>query len=259
MKRVGGFEYGLVQKQVRPTQPMTKAQRLELARRRQAQLVQAGVRPRYMPLAGYRSNNYELKGADGDVNYDPVIATTNTNAGIFVVNCLQPGSGSWNRVGRKIRMRTFRLKGVAVFQQEAVSTAAISNVLRISVVYDKQPSSGSIPTFDTIFGGTDQNGTEATTFRSNVRYDNTERFTVLKDMTTFDSFYLANTAQDKRIPFDFFINLKKLETVYSGQSNPCTIADISTGALYVVFRAALQSANTYVAINNSNYRLRYED
>jgi len=261
MKRVGGFEYGIV-KQAQPAtfRAYTKKERIDLARRRQQQLIQAGVRPRYIPLAGGgRTSNVELKGVDGTLDHSPVLATTNTNAGIVVVNCVQPGSGSWNRVGRKIRMRSLRCKGTAVFNQLAAATSASSNIVRMVLVYDKQPSSGAIPTFDTIFGGTDQSGTESCTFKSNVRYDNTQRFSVLKDMTTSADFFLSGALQDKVVNFDFFINLKKLETVYSGQTVPCTIADISTGALYMIMRADASGVNKFSQIRDSVFRLRYED
>jgi len=258
MKRVGGFEYGLVNKQVKPSGPMTKAQRLELARRRQAQLIQAGVRPQYLPLAG-RSSMNELKGVDGTTDMNPILSTTNTNGNIILLNGISPGSGSWNRIGRKVKLRSLRCKGTVFFRQEAAGAGANSNSVRISVVWDKQPSGAAIPNFDTIFGGTDQTGAESSTYRSNVRYDNTQRFTVLKDMTTSEDFYLALTLQSKMVPFDFFINLKKAETVYSGQTSPCTIADISTGALYFIARAQVNNANVFTEINQSVFRLRYED
>ena len=58
---------------------------------------------------------------------------------------------------------------------------------------------------------------------------------------------------------DRFIPLKGLETIYSGQSSPCTIADISTGALYIIFRSETSNGASNWAVKNSIGRLRYYD
>jgi len=263
MKRSGGFQYALVNpnKQVRGNQPMTKEERLAAARRRQQQLVQAGVRPQYLALAGGKSNMNELKGVGGNFDLTPILATTNTNGSISVMNLIQQGAGSWNRVGRKVRLRSLRFKGNIQFYLLTGLGIMSQNAVRITLVHDKQPSGAAIPTFDTIFGETDQTGAESSSYLSGVRYDNTSRFTVLKDMVTTSQFNVpqANPESRWQVPFDVFVNLKKIETVFSGQSNPMTIADISTGALYLVFRARANGVTQYAEISNSTFRLRYED
>lgn len=212
-------------------------------------------------------NAKEVKGCDGIMNIalNSLLNTTSTNGSMFVANCVQPGSGSWNRIGRKIRMKSLRLKGTILNRvSPGASTQTISqNTFRISVVFDKQPSSGAIPSFDTIFGATDQSGTEATlSVLDSLKYDNTERFSVLKDhVITSDNYPVPNpSVSDWQQEFDLFIPLKGLETVYSGQSNPCTIADISSGALYIIVRATKNlNVDGVGAITNSSVRLRYYD
>jgi len=55
----------------------------------------------------------EIKGMDTELAIaGPVLATTATNGDCFVLNLVQQGAGSWNRVGRKIRMKSLRLKGL---------------------------------------------------------------------------------------------------------------------------------------------------
>lgn len=217
------------------------------------------VQQRYGTSARVMKTN-EVKGVDGAVDVVSIIQTTGTNANIFVINAVQQGSGSWNRVGRKIRMKSLRIKALLEFSN-VTNPIVGQNTVRMVVVYDKQPSSGVVPNFDTIFGGTDQTGTEATTFLSNLRYDNTERFSVLKDEVITSSFKFVNAAGTvtDQYELDCFIKLKGLVTVFSGQSNPMTIADISTGAIYVAFRAEQNSVTQIASIQNSVYRLRYYD
>ena len=110
-----------------------------------------------------QSLNLAKKGLDTDISLSPAIDTTNTNASSFVLNLVQQGNGSWNRVGRKIIPKSLRIKGfVNILSTPTFATGvATPTFLRMVVVYDKQPSGGAIPTFDTIFGITAQDGTES--------------------------------------------------------------------------------------------------
>jgi len=84
----------------------------------------------------------ELKGVDTVLTLNPVIATTSTNASSFTLNLIVPGSGSFNRVGRTIMMKSVRLYGQLVYTYGLTATTndIIGNTLRMVVVYDKQPS-----------------------------------------------------------------------------------------------------------------------
>jgi len=57
------------------------------------------------------------------------------------------------------------------------------------------------------------------------------------------------------------VPLKGKVTTYGGQNVPCTIADISTGGLYVYFRANtnITGANFAEMDADSTARLRYID
>lgn len=218
-------------------------------------------------MAAIRRNVGEKKGLDTDLTTAAVLATTNTNGDTFVLNLVVPGSGSWNRTGRKIFLKSLRIKGTAIGRLD--NTAGVdttqSNTLRMVIVWDKQPSGAAIPTFDTIFGRTNQAGTEATQFLDPPRYDNMSRFQVLKDCTyDFNPASIpgaATTSIDTCVSFDEYIKLKSRETTYGGQSDPQTIADISTGALYLIFRARTNIAGTaLVVITDDTFaRLRYTD
>lgn len=224
---------------------------------------------RYRASYGNKPRYGEIKGVDTDVSLTPVIATTNTNASSFVLNLVQQGNGSWNRVGRKIYPRSLRLKGnVSILVSPTVATGvSLDNFVRCVVVWDQQPpgAAGTIPTFDTIFGITAQDGTESTPDITNPpRYDGMERFRVLFDRTyglpqAFVSSMGTGPGHTHFIPMDEYIKLPSgLETTFLGQSNPMTIADVATGAIYVFFRALQNTANTGCAIDGI-VRFRYTD
>lgn len=61
--------------------------------------------------------------------------------------------------------------------------------------------------------------------------------------------------------FDEYIELGNRVTIFSGDSSPMTIADISSGGLYVFFRAdqATTNVNAFNVAGNSFARLRYSD
>lgn len=220
---------------------------------------------KYIPVS---RSAVEIKGMDTTINTSDVLATTNTNGGAFVLNLIQQGNGSWNRVGRKVRNKSIRLLIDGFFLQGPTGTTAdlVGANMRMVLVWDKQPSSGAIPTFDTIFGRTVQDGTESTQYNDPLRYDNTGRFSVIRDCIepmnpeTYNTGGTTNLVQ-YRFHFDKYVDLKGRETVYSGQSSPMTIADISTGALYLYFRASNDATNVseFRIASTSMTRLRYTD
>lgn len=211
----------------------------------------------------------EVKGLDTSLSLNPVIATTGTNGSIFVLNLVPPGSASYNRIGRKIYNKSVRVKGSFGLNYAVIATTndLAGLFIRCVLVWDKQPSSGSIPTFETMFGTTVQDGTEASNILAPLRYDNMDRFKILKDWTieapvmSIPSTGGTTNQVERSIPFDEYVKLGNRETVYSGQSATQTIADISSGALYMVFRASADTTTSQVVAVNSNSfaRLRYTD
>ena len=207
----------------------------------------------------------EMKGMDTNVSAVAVVGTTNTNANIQVLNLIQQGNGSWNRVGRKTHLSSVRIKGAITFITAPVLATGVTAApsLRILLVWDKQPSGGAIPSFDTMFGITAQDGTESCpTVNCPLKYDNMDRFVVLKDMYLTapcnPSFSIGSGPQvSVNLGIDEYLKLKDLESVYSGQSSPMTIADISTGALYFVVRSQLVGTSSVNV--DAVARVRYKD
>lgn len=223
-----------------------------------------GVAP--TPIYGPQ-NRPEKKGMDTTLTTPLLItASTNDNSFIAVANLMRQGAGSWERIGRKVTLRSLRIKGAFSFSVGPNGAGAANPPsVRCVVVWDKQPSSGNIPNFDTIFGTTDQAGGSVVTVYSPPRYENMGRFRVLKD-------FFVNTPPNPMpgyspgggnvtqfdIGIDEYVKLGNLETTYSGTSNPMSIAQISTGALYIVFRATVSAAPCEVKFDGC-CRLRYID
>lgn len=203
----------------------------------------------------------EKKGVDTALAETTVIATTNTNGDSYVVNAITPGTASYQRVGRKVHLKSLRIRGVAINDFGQATSLQYGNILRMVVVWDKQPS-GTLPTFDTIFGRTVAAGTESSSFLDAVRYDNMNRFKVLRDKCIMWVPPIATSAgagNQQMTEFDEYIKLNGLETVFSGQTDPTTIADISSGGLYLFFRVYSSSSATTVNIASAYARLRYVD
>lgn len=211
-----------------------------------------------------RKTTGEKKGMDTDIDMD-VIATTTTNGSAFVLNLIQQGNGSWNRVGRKVCLKSVRIKANAKYLCTSGAGNLVGSLLRIVVVWDKQPSGGTLPTFDTIFGRTDQTGAESTEFLDSVKYDNMSRFSVLRDITvdargtpSFSEEALQQATLD--VDIDEYIKLGNKETVYLGQSSPMTIADVSTGGLYLYARSSnYVDGSIEWSLSSATSRLRYTD
>lgn len=214
----------------------------------------------------------ELKGMDTSLALPlggPVPTTTVTNEGCVVVNSIQQGAGSWNRVGRKCYNKSLLIKGeIGLSYSPLAATGAIAlPMLRMVVIWDKQPCGFSIPTFETIFARTDQGGTETSKVFDPPRYDNMNRFTVLRDMMiTADKAITPAVGTgnnvDVSVPINEYIKLGNKETVYGSFTDPATIANISTGAILVYFRTTTTTAvdaATWLIPETLIARLRYTD
>jgi len=212
----------------------------------------------------------ELKGMDTSLGYSPVIATTNTNAGIFLVNGVREGSSSWARIGRKISMKSLRIRGTAALNIGPFATTAdrFGNTLRMIVVYDSQPNSAAaLPVFEDIFNNLNNAGGASPSVLAPLNFANTYRFRVLRDcMFTLnpDAVPAGGTENDTymRVHFDEYVRMN-LDTQFSRTQVPptaMTITDISAGSLYVIFRAISNLPETFWAIDGVTHcRLRYSD
>lgn len=184
-----------------------------------------------------------------------------TASNVILLNGIQTGTGLFNRIGDRIEMINLHIRGF--IYNNATSTTSQGRML---IVYDRGPT-GALPTIQTITASTDQTGATATTGVSEINLSQRGRFSIIRDM----SYYFppcTNTAgvltngpsypstEDQQFDVNEFIRLKNIGTMYSGTANPCTIANISVGALYAVFTSSgTDSAWGF----NGGFRLRYGD
>lgn len=213
--------------------------------------------------SGY-SMKPELKGMDTEMEFTQIPNTTSDNTFVSVLNLVQQGTGSWNRIGRKIKPKTLRITGTAIHAD--LVTAVSNNVLRMVIVYDKQPSGDTIPNYDDIFGHTEQDGTTTTFIFDPVQYNEMGRFRILKDcrynLNVPSTGAVSGTTQggDIKIDVDEYIKLAVPETVFNGTADPMTIANVNTGAIYCYFRGYEPTVTDQIVTQVSLLaRLRYSD
>lgn len=205
------------------------------------------------------------KGMDTVLTSANISTDMSTSVHVLPVNLIRSGTGSWNRVGRVCNMKSLRLRLKAT-QNWGASTAALQAVnYRILVVYDSQPN-GALPTKTEILQYKDQAGTEAGVWDGFMAYDNMQRFTILRDETcTINpdwSIAAAGPNNYKSKYHDIFIKLNHA-TSFKAESTPMTIADISTGALYVMYTCDIPAPGNAVTRGSFGIegqgRLRYID
>lgn len=235
------------------------------AQKRKATYYTRPVRKRRRVIQQPKRAYVEKKGLDTVIDYDAIVATTTDNSFTTVLNLVPPGTGSWNRIGKRINPTSVRIRGFLNYQENSDITAGsfVGTMVRLVVVYDKQPSGNAIPSFDDIFGYTEQDGTESSIAFSGVKFDNTDRFRVLKDdfidINPSAMVHGGTTNRNNIIMYyDQFINLPNTPSVYSGQSATQTISDISTGAIYFIARRENTSLGGTLYFDGLA-RLRYTD
>lgn len=239
-----------------------KRARLARARQQQQTFRAAGFNlPRKLPASLVTSNRPpgELKSLDNPA----FVGTLSALAQLTTQNLIRAGSSYFNRIGRKIDMRTFRL--VALISP--LRTCTFHDYVRILVVYDRQ-TNGALPAAADILQTTDQAGTNTNGGFSGVNLNNRDRFLILRDMRiTLPS--LTDTAGvitnvgvidpvSKSINIDMYIKLKGLITQYKADSAPAVIGDIATGSL-IVMTIGIQAAGTEGYQISYETRLRYGD
>lgn len=197
----------------------------------------------------------------------------NTTGSIIPLNMIQTGSSFFNRIGRKIEMKSLQLE-VNVTPVSAARTS-VSDTARFLIVYDRQ-TNGALPTLSDMFQDTDQGGNNTSDAQSNINLNNRDRFMIVRDyrvmlpaitntVTGVPSAYFPSvyhsTNKDgfEGAHVKDYVKLKGLVTQYKADSTPAVIGDIATGALYLVTFGMLAAGSEGYAIHQWNTRLRYYD
>lgn len=184
-------------------------------------------------------------------------------ASAATTNAMTQGPEFYQRIGRKIYMKSLKIEGFI----NNVATS-IQDYARILVVYDTQVN-GAQPPLAAILQNA--NAGAVTDGWAQLNMNNRQRFTILRDqkivlpsvtnaagagVLTNGPQYVDSVVNQLRI--NMFIPLKGLETIYNSNNAGNTAADITSGAVFIyVF-------NSY-NVNNSSWqftfttRLRYYD
>lgn len=155
----------------------------------------------------------------------------------ILLNGTQTGSGFWNRIGSKTRMKSLQIRGTITQRATAVEA-----LLRMIIVYDKQ-ANGAFPLLSTILETREQNGTQSNTIYSCMKTESRDRFEIIKDETwrspsvTYAAGVQTNGPNypgvDNEFEFNHFIKLKSRKSTYSASTGD--IGDITTGSLFIIF------------------------
>jgi len=227
----------------------------------------SSARRTYIPRSILQKDTGELHTVDVALDQPTtIVSTTGTNANAVCLNGVARGDGSYERLGRKIFMKSIRLKGMLNYLQTNITgTNDIEHsALRMVVIVDKHHQDGDgTPNFDDIFNSINAAGTKTSYIWSERNPENMERFQVLLDKS-FEAPNIipeaAATTDDyvsTDIPFDFYIKMKNMTSLYSGASS--SIANITSNAVFVFWRASggTSTIDSWTVPAQSSSRLRF--
>lgn len=207
-----------------------------------------------MRTGGYKPNSTERK-----VN-DLAAATYNVSTTGSITLLANPtlGSDFNNRIGRKIVLKSVYIRGFVRTEPSLSNPAAFSQsqLVRMVILADLQPN-GAAPALTDIF-------VEAHS-ASQLNLNNRDRFKVYCDKQWVLDPYLSVTtatqaqafASNQVKPVKKYKKLN-LETIY-GATSGGTIADINSGALYMVWLGNVASGTNTDANAVVSTRVRYVD
>lgn len=218
--------------------------------------------PRLMPASGTEKKVVFFGSADS-VNTNGALNATGTISGI---NLIQVGSSMFNRVGRKIQLRSVRLRCHVIPIQGATRTNSVPDLGRVCVVYDKQ-TNGAFPVLADVYQDTEQSGANTQTALTGLNMNNRDRFISIIDKMvmlpsgTITNGYLTEAYPDNGENNSTLDEYRKLNlhTYYKADSNPAVIGDVATGGLYFICFALAYTAGTELYTLLWNCRIKYVD
>lgn len=189
--------------------------------------------------------------------------TLNSTGAVGAINLMRAGSSYFNRIGRKINMKSVRVNFYLV------PIRAVTNIdyARVLLIYDRQ-CNGALPALSDILQTTDQAGTNTTGNMSNANLNNRDRFKILRDQRiTLPGIPAGGPPWEPTHMFDavtpttnveWFVKLGGLETQFKADSSPAVIGDIATGSLLLLTLGDFAAGSEGYAIQIET-RLRYWD
>lgn len=214
-----------------------------------------------VPLAtrGFRSGfgtaAGELKAFD--VLAGVVDAVPNAPAGsIFNIHLPVVGADFNNRIGRKTTATKIYIRGLVGIKNVMVGAGpavayGAANLIRMIIFVDWQPN-GAKPLHTDILAANGGNTDAA----SQLNLNNRERFKILKDKQwTVDPVLASGAFNRTTIPVKVFKKVQ-IDTIFGTSGG--TVADITSGAIYVMF-TSLNAVGAQPAAAYISSRVRYMD
>jgi len=212
----------------------------------------------------------EIKTLDGvqstvyTIVYVPDTQTGLTfNDAPFIQNVVrvQQGAGIANRIGNKIALKSLRIRATLELTTNGGTPPPQS--ARFMVIYDRQVN-GTYPAVNSVLSDVQTNNSVvAGDFLSSINPNFYDRYIVLCDKI----FIIGNgptggtdngPTEMKQFIIDEFIKLKGLEVQFAGSTAGAPIADLNTGALYMIGWGD-QGNGHEPYFMTVKYRLRYYD
>lgn len=198
----------------------------------------------------------EMKSVDSTSSFGSDNAYNN-NLSTHLVCSVGVGANSWQRVGRKLCMKSLQGRVRIV-----VDGTWAGGSICWALVLDRQPQA-TLPTFQDIFQSRNNAGTAVAAIDSPINLDNRERFRILRHKVWYltPSSLLANPTgivsdQDDNGRQDFYIKMSE-DVLYKGDGG--TIADFASGAVYLVCYNNSKTAASGAVTCNFCVRMRYTD
>ena len=112
-------------------------------------------------LSSRYDKNWDTYNDEPDWAHTRIGSDTTSNAFITCVNDISIGTGPMDRIGRNIRNRKLVINDLFIWNYKensfppSTTDYIACNALRLSVIWDKQPNGGPIPTHENIFASPD--------------------------------------------------------------------------------------------------------
>lgn len=182
------------------------------------------------------------------------LTTTRT---VTPINIINTGTSFFNRIGRKIHVKSIHLRG---YLAESGNALAAPDYLRIALVYDKQIN-GVTASWSDIWQETDLAGAQTTNTTSQVNLNNRDRFQILKEWKIHTPGQNATPSifvdEDCCVTGSIEAYLKtNLEVQYKADAG--LVTDLATGGLYLTTAGTIASG-THPWDLDCTIRVRFVD
>jgi len=242
---------------------------LQVANHRAAVMAGARAYPTRLPAGLYAT----ARGGSGELKCMDVpggtLAIHDTGLVTFVP-MPQEGSSFYNRIGRRIRMKSIEIRG-HIRPSYANAAQHGQQFVRILVIYDRQVNGAAPVLADILTAYSNAGGTSSTAY-DGLNMNNRDRFQVLRDRKVVLPSVGVNGAvsgsvqttveanqENQGLVYHEFIKTNGLETQFKASSNPSVVGDVATGAYFIVTISSSDNNPTPCFLLNIGTRLKYYD